>query len=383
MPLSVISYVRPWPRIFEGVVMRLQWVIVIFLFVLQGAVASAMAQSSALRIACTGDSVGAEVFVNGQFKGECPLDIQVAAGSFKIVAKKKVDAERERVFEQEFRIGDGVAKKVEVQLSEAQYSTDYLAKNRVQGQPGKIFRDCPECPEMVILPPGLFTMGSPASGPDRRTNEGPQHKVSIAYALAVGKYEVSFAEWDACVATGGCSHKPKDEGWGRGRRPVIHVSWQDAQQYVQWLSNKTGKPYRLLTEAEWEYAYRAGTTTPFYTGSCINPDQANYEGNYDYNNCGAKTGEYREKTIEVGSFKANAFGLHDMAGNVWEWVQDCYNHSYAGAPGDGKAWTGGECKSRVLRGGSWNYFPYFLRAAVRIKNAPVNRGNFFGFRVAR
>jgi formylglycine-generating enzyme required for sulfatase activity len=182
---------------------------------------------------------------------------------------------------------------------------------------GKTFRDCDVCPEMVVVPAGKFKMGSPAGEEGRSDDEGPRHPVEIAKAFAVGRYEVTFAEWDACVAGGGCNgHQPADEGWGRGRRPVINVSWNDAKSYVTWLSKKTGKPYRLLSEAEWEYAARAGTTSPFHFGATITPDQANYDGTYTYG-AGPK-GVYRRKTVPVGSFPANDFGLSDMHGNVWE-----------------------------------------------------------------
>lgn len=248
---------------------------------------------------------------------------------------------------------------------------------------GSVFRDCPECPEMVVLPQGEFTIGSPEEEVQREKSEGPQHMIGIAYALAVGKTEVTYAEWDACFADGGCSHQPEDEGWGRGKRPVVNVNWKDAQEYTQWLSGKTGKPYRLLTEAEWEYAARAGTTTPFNTGTCIKTNQANYDGNDDYNDCGAMTGDYRQKTLEVGSFNPNAFGLFDMHGNVSEWVQDCFEDDYSRAMSDGSAKTVEVCESRVLRGGSWNDSAYSLRLANRNTSTPDARFNNFGFRVAR
>jgi formylglycine-generating enzyme required for sulfatase activity len=358
--------------------------------------------TSALRILCEDDAAGAEVTINGQFKGECPLDMQVPAGEFKLVAIKPVDAGHERRFEQDIKLGDNVVKKVEVALSDSQPTAEEMEKIKKQAaeerkksaealetlkaqgiEPGngKSFRDCPDCPEMVILPPGEFTMGSPESEAKRGSDEGPQHKVTIAYPFAAGKYEVTFAEWDACVAAGGCDHRPKDEGWGRGKRPVINVSWNDAQQYTKWLSQKTGQAYRLLSEAEWEYAARAGTSTPFYTGNCINTDQANYDGSgYDYNNCGAKTGSYRNQTVAVGSFAPNAFGLYDMSGNVWEQVEDSFHGSYNGAPSDGSAWTGR--KIRLLRGGAWNVSPNNLRAANRTIITLGNRGSV-GFRVAR
>ena len=251
---------------------------------------------------------------------------------------------------------------------------------------GRVFRDCPACPEMVVLPAGEFTMGSPESEKGRNKDEGPQRKVVFAQPFAVGKFEVTFTQWDACVAEGGCAHKPGDETWGRGRRPVINVSWDDAKQFVGWLAKKTGKPYRLLTEAEWEYAARGVTKAsdahaPFSTGATINYKQANYDANFRYGN--GPQGLYRQKTLDVGSLPRNAFGLHDMHGNVWEWVEDCYKDSYAGAPTDGTAVTSRACTLRILRGGSWNYYPQLLRSAYRYATAGGIRVEYTGFRVAR
>jgi formylglycine-generating enzyme required for sulfatase activity len=250
----------------------------------------------------------------------------------------------------------------------------------------RVLKDCPLCPEMVEVPAGEFLMGSPESERGRGSNEGPQHKVTIRQPFAVGKFEVTFAQWDACVAEGGCKHNPGDEGWGRGKRPVINVSWHDAGQYVAWLSRKTGKAYRLLTEAEWEYVARgvraaSAPHPPFSTGSTINYKQANYDANFTYGD--GKMGIFRQKTVDVGTFAKNAFGVHDMHGNVWEWVQDCYKDSYAGAPADGSAVASGGCTLRILRGGSWNYYPQLLRSAYRYATAPDVRLDIAGFRVAR
>ena len=247
---------------------------------------------------------------------------------------------------------------------------------------GQVFRDCPDCPEMVVMPAGSFMMGSPASEEGRSENEGPQHTVTIAQPFAVGKFEVTFAEWDACVGAGGCKHKTSDADWGRGKRPVINVSWNDiTTEYLPWLSRKTGKTYRLLSEAEWEYAARAGTSTPFSTGRTITPEQANFDGNYTY--AGSAKGVYRRRTVEVGTYQPNSFGLYDMHGNVWEWLQDCWNGSYQSAPTDGSAWTTGDCGSRVLRGGSWGSLPLYLRSAIRVWFDPNFRNYGFGFRVGR
>jgi len=239
-------------------------------------------------------------------------------------------------------------------------------------------------PEMVPIPAGSFLMGSPAGEPEREDDEGPQHQVQVP-TFELGKYEVTFDQWDACVAGGGCTQRPEDEGWGRGTRPVINISWNDVQGYVKWLSTQTGNHYRLPSEAEWEYAARAGTTTPFSTGNCMTTTQANYNGNYDYAGCGAKTGVYLRQTQPVGSYPANRWGLYDMQGNVLEWVQDCDHADYTGAPQDGESWQDNciENGRRVLRGGSWSVNPRYLRSAFRGWNGTGFRYVNLGFRVAR
>jgi formylglycine-generating enzyme required for sulfatase activity len=243
-----------------------------------------------------------------------------------------------------------------------------------------VFQSCDVCPEMVVVPPGSFTMGSPGNEPARSTAEGPQHAVTIAKPFAVSRFAVTFAEWDACVADRGCNgYRPADEGWDRGRRPVINVSWNDAKAYVMWLSRKTGRPYRLLSEAEREYVARAGTSTPFWFGATVSTQQANYDGTRGYN--GGGTGENREKTVLVDSFAANPWGLYQVHGNVWEWVEDCWHADYANAPSDGSA-VGGECTRRVLRGGSWTDAPGFLRSAFRKGDQMSARDQSIGFRVA-
>ena len=252
-------------------------------------------------------------------------------------------------------------------------------------KPGDTFKDCDDCPEMVVVPSGSFTRGSPASEKDRFITEGPQRRVTFARQFAAGRFAVTFDEWDACVGDGGCNgHRPSDSGWGRGKRPVINVSWDDAKAYVAWLSRKTGRSYRLLSEAEREYVTRAGTTTPFWWGSSMSTSQANYDGNSAYD--GPK-GEYRKQTVPVDSFQPNPFGLHQVHGNVGEWTEDCWNSSYNGAPSDGSAWTSGACSRRVVRNGSWYSSPWTLRSANRdsadSEFAATNRINTIGFRVAR
>ena len=245
---------------------------------------------------------------------------------------------------------------------------------------GTTGRECDACPEMVVVPAGRFQMGD-LSG-DAGIDEKPVHDVTIDDPFAVGRYEVTFAEWDACVAGGGCTDRPDDQGWGRGTRPVIYVSWDDAQEYVRWLSRETGKLYRLLSEAEWEFVARAGTTTKYWWGNQADHDHANY----GKDECcgGAVAGADRwEYTSPVGSFNPNAFGLFDTAGNVYEWVEDCWNDTYSGAPADGSAWTSGNCDSRVLRGGSWVNFPRNLRSASRDGIITGYHNRYDGFRVAR
>ncbi|MEL6317453.1 MAG: SUMF1/EgtB/PvdO family nonheme iron enzyme, partial [Pseudomonadota bacterium] len=243
------------------------------------------------------------------------------------------------------------------------------------------FKDCAACPEMIAIPGGTFTMGSPESEPGRSGREGPQRAVSIQ-PFAIGVYEVTFREWDACVADGYCGgHRPDDEGWGRGRRPVIYVSWDDIAGetgFISWLNSKVaGDPYRLPSEAEWEYAARATTTGPYWTGETISTEQANFRPDDDVG--------YRAQTLPVGG-QANAFGLYDVHGNVWEWVQDCWHGSYEGAPVDGDPWmdvNSGECSRAVIRGGSWSNDPRYLRSAVRSWDRRDIRFSDFGFRVAR
>ncbi len=266
-------------------------------------------------------------------------------------------------------------------------SLPLVASPALQAQTaGDVFDDCDGkgwCPEMVVVPAGTFLMGSPESEPDRWADEGPRHKVSIRRPFAIGVTEVTFDEWDACVDGGGCNGYPADdEGWGRGERPVVRVSWADAQAYAAWLSAETGEAYRLPSEAEWEYAARAGTTTPFHFGATISTELANYDGSRAYGS--GEPGEFRQQTVPVGSFPANDFGLHDVHGNVQEWVEDCWNASgYEGAPTDGSAWTSGDCDQRVLRGGSGLSDPFKVRAAFRYRHVADSRSYFNGFRMAR
>lgn len=248
----------------------------------------------------------------------------------------------------------------------------FPAQNGENLRPGTIFTDCTEtCPEMVVLPRGSFSMGSPNAEAGRAPNEGPRHPVALVNPFAVGRYEVTFAEYDACVDDGGCAHRPNDQGWGRGRRPVVDVNWNDAQAYVLWLSEKTGQRYALLSEAEWEYAARAGTTTPWHTGRAILTEDANILSQFS-------------RTVTVGAYPPNAFGLHDMHGNVAEWVLDCEDTGYIGVPDNGAPATEGDCaQRRLFRGGSYSGDPASVRSARRLSTQQIARGAGLGFRVAR
>ena len=276
----------------------------------------------------------------------------------------RVAAERERKAKEARRRAEAERK-----AKEAEARRRAEARKR---QPGYKFRDCPECPEMVVVPAGRFQMGSTSGDFD----ELPVHRVTIERPFAVGVYEVTFAEWDACVSAGGCGgSRPSGRGWGRGKRPVLNVSWNDAKAYVRWLSGETGEAYRLLSESEWEYVARAGTTTEYWWGNDIGRSRASCNG------CGSRWDH--KQTAPVGSFSPNPFGLYDVHGNVWEWVEDCWNGIYAGAPRDGSAWESGNCGRRVLRGGSWYNNPRYLRSAIRNWYTTGNRNNNAGFRVAR
>jgi formylglycine-generating enzyme required for sulfatase activity len=260
----------------------------------------------------------------------------------------------------------------------AQVRPHVLAAQAERGlKPGDAFKECAQdCPEMVVVPAGAFIMGSPASEPGRDDSEQPQHRVAFAAPFAVARFDVTFADWDACVAYGDCP-RVSDSAFGRGRQPVINVTWDDARRYAAWLARMTGKPYRLLSEAEFEYAARAGTQTAYPWGDEIGQGNAN---------CGACGSRWDGKQpAPVGSFAANKFGLYDMQGNVWQWVEDCYHDNYEGAPQDGSAWiAGADCVGRIVRGGAWSNDPRVLRSATRGRITSADRsGYILGFRVGR
>ncbi|MBI5923240.1 MAG: formylglycine-generating enzyme family protein [Betaproteobacteria bacterium] len=276
-------------------------------------------------------------------------------------------------------------------------------------QPGKTFRDCDDCPEMVVIPAGSFQMGSSNSEAGRYPSEDPIHKVTLARDFALGKTHITRGQFSRFVrATGhdaggkcytfenGNYMERSERSWRdpgfeqKDDHPAVCVNWSDAKAYVEWLSRKTGKNYRLPSEAEWEYAARAGTATARYWGD--NPDQAcSYANvmdsagkekvpgvNWESHNCS----DGYAYTSPAASFKPNAFGLYDMIGNAWEWTEDCWNENYTGAPTDGSAWKHGECLKRVLRGGSWYYTPRYARSATRYRFLATFRNYIYGFRIA-
>lgn len=253
-----------------------------------------------------------------------------------------------------------------------------------------LFKECTVCPEMVVLPSGSFTMGSPEDEEGRWPSDFPQHTVDIGYRFAVGRFEVTWDEWQACATDGYCRAHGDDEGWGRGRRPVIHVSWNDIAGYsgtgpgfIAWMNSKvSGTPYRLLSEAEWEYAARGGTSGAFSFDGPITIDKANYDNNDTYG--GSPGTGAPDQTVPVGAYPANPFGLFDVHGNVTELVQDCGGHYSEDTPADGSARViGSFCHPLVARGGSWSSKPQGLRSAMRHSAGRSLRHETIGFRIAR
>jgi formylglycine-generating enzyme required for sulfatase activity len=225
---------------------------------------------------------------------------------------------------------------------------------------------------MVVVPAGEFKMGTDGG---QEADEKPRHSVTIPAAFAVSRFEVTSDEWDACFLLGGCKWPAPNSGWDRGKVPVVNVNWADAEQFVAWISKRTGKTYRLLSESEWEYAARAGSETAYSWGDEVGEGHANCDG------CGGEGGN--KQPTPVGSFPANAFGLYDMHGNVSEWVHDCYVADYDDAPTDGSANLNGDCSHRVVRGGSWYDLPNDLRSAARDEKGVTDRVDDRGFRIAR
>lgn len=355
----------------------------------------ANAAGSMLRIVCDGDAIGAEVLIDGKFKGECPVDISIPEGKYKLRVVREVGASHEAVFEQEVRVADSTVKKVEAVLTTrlsaaAQALEDQrlkqeraeaekravekkLAHNaaltalRQQGiEPGngKSFRDCADCPEMVLIPPGSFEMGSTGG----YTDQQPLHWVSIAQAFALGKTEVTQAEWQAVMGANPSGFKNCGDNC-----PVENVSWHDAQEFIGKLNAKTGRQYRLPTEAEWEYACNNGNWTK-YCGS----DDVDAVAWYNDN---SGRGLFSDgHPHPVGQKQPNAFGLYDMSGNISEFTADRYHDNYNGAPTDGSEWPGNGVYC-VIRGGSWGDVSENARAVRRAQGGPDNV--YDGFRLAR
>jgi formylglycine-generating enzyme required for sulfatase activity len=342
----------------------------------------------------TGDTV----FIDGQPRGPTRLDLQLSPGSNLV----RVEKEGYEPFEEKVELAAGAEKTVRATLQ------------RPGPKPGETFRDCPRCPEMVVIPTGSFQMGSPASEVGRQDDEGPVHRVQIAQPFALGRREVTVGEFGAFVAaTAYRTEAEKSQGcaawngteWAYDTKrnwrapgftqgddhPVVCVSWNDARAYLEWLSKESGQAYRLPSEAEWEYAARAGTTTARFWAE--RADQACPYANVADKSYAAKYPDFQwlihrcddrhVHTAPVGSFKPNAFELLDILGNVWEWTEDCWNDSYNGAPSDGSAWTKGDCGRRVSRGGSWADEPVFVRSAGRFRDGTGGRGGYTGFRPAR
>ena len=319
----------------------------------------------------------AEIYINGKLKGKTPgrkgktITVNLPTGQYQIELVKSRSQNDEYFASQTISITDGTEQSLSIPLS-----------LRVTGEfrqqlLGTIGTDIIE-PEMIRIPAGTFMMGC-VSDIECLKNQKPVHSVSINEFM-LSKHELTFNEWDACVAQGGCSHYPDDYKFGRGNRPVLNVSWDDAQQYIIWLNHKTGKKYRLANEAEWEYAARAGTATPFNTGRCLSTEMANYDGDIPLKGC--EKGKDRKQTLEVGSLPVNQWGFHDMHGNVWEWTQDCWVSDYKNAPDDGSAIEFENCPRRVLRGGGWNYRGSYNRSAIRYDYSHTLRLENLGFRLA-
>ncbi|MEE4218442.1 MAG: bifunctional serine/threonine-protein kinase/formylglycine-generating enzyme family protein [Xanthomonadales bacterium] len=253
-------------------------------------------------------------------------------------------------------------------------------------RPGKAFRDCPDCPSMMVIPAGSFWQGSDPDAPLALKKETPRRMVTLAEPFAISVFEITFEQWDRCVADGGCSSRPGDNGWGRASRPVIMVSWNDAQEYVAWLSKRTGQSYSLPSESQWEYAARAGEESDWQGGNpalvCQFANVAGSESGFRWQHADCADA-VAIKTLPVGSLRPNAFGLYDTIGNVSEWTLDCMNLSYLDAPADGSAWSRGICSSRMTRGGSWFTGTREIRLSARFNLKNGDRNDFTGFRVAR
>jgi formylglycine-generating enzyme required for sulfatase activity len=254
-------------------------------------------------------------------------------------------------------------------------------------RPSDHFKECEHCPEMVVVPAGQFIMGATENDAASTPDERPQHTVNFTQAFGVGRFAVTLSEWDACVAAKGCGYRPSDQGWGRGTQPVIDILWDDAKEYVAWLSRTTGRTYRLLSESEREYVARAGTTTAYWWGDAFEPAQANCDSGNPLL-FSASTGDLQQpisgtRTVPVQSFAPNPWGLYQVHGNVYDWVEDCWHENYDGAPSDGSAWISGNCHGHVLRGGAFSRNMQTARSAARLWSGSSNRIIYMSLRVAR
>lgn len=319
----------------------------------------------------------AQIYINGKLKGNTPgrkgkaISVDLPKGQNKVEIVKPRSKHNEYYASRSVLITDGTENSLSLPLKLR--ITSAFRKQLMATTGNEIIE-----PDMIRVPAGTFSMGC-VSDIDCLKDQKPVHNVTIKEFM-LAKHELTFKEWDVCVAQGGCSHYPDDYKFGRDNRPVLNVSWDDAQQYIHWLNEKTDKQYRLANEAEWEYAARAGTTTPFNTGRCLSTDMANYDGDSPLKGC--EKGKDRKQTLEVGSLPTNQWGLHDMHGNVWEWTQDCWASDYKDAPDDGSAFEFENCPRRVLRGGGWNYRGSYNRSAIRYDYSHSLRLENLGFRLA-
>jgi len=318
----------------------------------------------------------AKVYVDGKRKGSTPSEkgqtfaMKLVEGEYVIEAVKPTGGPQEWHGSKEVFVGGDTLQTVTLKLTQ-RMSAAFVKQMRAKYPNGAAE------PDMVSIPAGRFRMGCVSgAGENCNSYEKPAHQVSVP-AFEMGRTEVTFEQWDVCVAFGGCEHLPDDEGWGRGDRPVINVSWDDIQGYIRWLNRQTGKHYRLPSEAEWEYAARAGRTSQYSWGDQKPVCRTNLVNGARFRGCKEK------RTAPVASYPVNRFGLYDMHGNVGEWVQDCWNKNYQGAPSDGSAWLSGECGRRVLRGGSLGGLAGRLRSAYRNYLDRDYRILRFGFRLAR
>jgi formylglycine-generating enzyme required for sulfatase activity len=270
---------------------------------------------------------------------------------------------------------------------ELRFARQLSRKEELALRPLDHFRECESCPEMIVVPVGEFTMGAMDGETGSTPDERPQHRVNFAQAFSAGRFPVTLSEWDACVAAKGCSYRPSGQGARRGRQPVVNILWDDAREYVAWLSRTTGRTYRLLSESEREYLARAGTTTAYWWGDAFDPMQASSAAGSPML-LSASISDLpqpiaRTETLPVESFAPNPWGFYQVHGNVYDWVEDCWNETYDGAPSDGSAWISGNCNGHVLRGGAFSRNAKTARSAARIWSGASNRIIYMSVRVAR